>query len=71
MVGGLSGEDYLCLPVAVAATGQFWPEEVVVTHPCTFDCRFRMAEPGRTVLGVRYRWRRKPCWGCFLGVFRG
>jgi len=42
-----------------------------VTHPCTFDCRFRMAEPGRTVMGVRYRWRRKPCWGCFLGMFEG
>ncbi len=25
----------------------------------------------RTVLGVRYRRRRKPCWWCFLGVFEG
>ena len=29
------------------------------------------AEPGRTVMGVCYCWRRKPCWGCFLGVFKG
>jgi hypothetical protein len=28
MVGGLSGEDYLCLPVAVAATGRFRPEKL-------------------------------------------
>ena len=22
-------------------------------------------------MGVHYRWRRKPCLGCFLGVFEG
>jgi len=22
--------------------------EVTVTHPCTFDCHFNMADPGRT-----------------------
>ena len=22
-------------------------------------------------MGVRYRRQRKPCWGCFLGVFEG
>ena len=42
--------------------------KIAVTHPCSFDCRFRMAEPGRTVMGVRYCWRRKPCLVCFLGV---
>jgi hypothetical protein len=43
-------------------------QKVAVTHLCTFDRRFRMAEPGRTVMRVRYRRRRKPCWGCFLGI---
>jgi hypothetical protein len=50
----------------------FGQRKVVVTHPCTFDCRFRMAEPGRTVImGVRYRRQWKPSLGCFLGVFEG
>ena len=49
----------------------FGQRKVAVTHTCTFDCHFRMAEPGRTVMGVRYRRRRKPCWGCFLRVFEG
>ena len=26
--------------------------------------RFRAAEPEQTVMGCRYRRRRKPCWGC-------
>ncbi len=29
----------------------FGQRKVAVTHPCTIDCRFRMAEPGRTVMG--------------------
>ncbi len=61
---------YVCLlprlPVA-----NFGRQKVAVTHLCTFDRRFRMAEPGRTVMGGRYRWRRKPCWGYFFeGVLR-
>jgi len=35
--------------------------KVVVTHPCTFDCRFRMAEWGRTVMAAE----------AMLGVFSG
>jgi len=49
----------------------FGQRKVAVTHPCTFDCRFRMAEPGGTVMEVRYCRQQKPCWGCFLGVFEG
>jgi hypothetical protein len=49
----------------------FDQRKVAVTHPCTSECHFRMAEPGRTVMGVRYRWRWKPCWECFLGVPEG
>ena len=43
------------LPVA-----KFGRQKVAVTHLCTFDRHFRMAEPGRTVMGGRYRWRRTP-----------
>ena len=61
---------YVCqlwwLPVA-----HFGRQKVAVTHLCTFDRSFRMAEPGRTVMGGRYRWQQKPCWGCFFRVFRG
>jgi hypothetical protein len=39
---------------------KFGRQKVAVTHLCTFDCRFRMAEPGRTVMGGRYRWRQTP-----------
>jgi len=64
-------ESCLCLPVAVAPLANFGRRKVVLTHPCTFDCRFRSAEPGMTVMGVCYRQRRKPCLGCFLGVLEG
>jgi hypothetical protein len=43
------------LPVA-----EFGRRKVVVTHLCTYDRRFRMAEPGRTVMGGRYRRQRTP-----------
>ena len=46
----------------------FGQRKVAVTYPCTFDCRFRMAEPGRTVLGVRGGGSH--VWGVFWGCLR-
>ena len=43
------------LPVA-----EFGRQKVAVTHLCTFDRRFHMAEPGRTVMGGRYHQQRTP-----------
>ena len=43
------------LPVA-----KFGQQKAAVTHLCTFDCHFRMAERGRTVMGGPYRWWQKP-----------
>ncbi len=58
---------YVCLlwrlPVA-----NFGRQKLTVTQLCTFDCCFRMAEPGRTVMGGCYRRWGKPCWG---GGFEG
>ncbi len=66
----LTHRVYVCLlrwlPVAY-----FGQEKGTVTHLCTFDHRLRMAEPERTEIGGCDRWRRKPCWGCFLRVFEG
>ncbi len=51
---------YVCLlrrlPVA-----NFSRQKFAATHLCTFDRRFCMAEPGRTVMGGHYCWWRKPC----------
>ena len=58
---------HVCLLWRLPLANFGW-RKVSVTHPCAFDCCFRMAKPGRTVMGVCYRWRRNPCLGCFLGV---
>ena len=48
----------------------FGQRKVAVTHLCTFDCHIRLAEPGRTVMGVRYS-AAEAMLGVFSGVFEG
>ena len=43
----------------------FGQRKVVASHICTFDRRFRMTEPERTVMGVRYRRLGKSWLGWF------
>ncbi len=47
----------------------FAQEKISATHPCTFGCRFRLAEPGRIAIGCCYCLRLKPCLGRFCGCF--
>jgi hypothetical protein len=62
----------LCLLVAAAAGGQFWPAITsgnpshAVRDLTTFDRYFRAAEQGREVMECRYRRQRKPYLGCFI-----
>ena len=54
------------LPVA-----KFGRQKVAVTHLCTFDHRFRMAEPGRTVMGGRIAGSGRHGEGVFGVCFEG
>ncbi len=63
------------VPVFAGCGGCWWPifggQKVAVTHPCICIRCFRMAEPGRTVMGCHYHRRRMPCWVCVFDENRG
>ena len=63
----------LCLPVAAAATGQFWPEKSCgnPSLSCTFSLSFPHGGTGEDSDGSLLSLGAEACWGCFLGVFSG